>query len=138
MAHADQSKKTAIEIANETLVNNFCRDWALRDVAKLLPYLAENLFYQMAPGRPMIESRAAFEKQIGPFLQGLESVEFEMLRSHVIGPIVLNERMDYFNAPKGGRVPTMRFHVVGEFFIEDGVITVWKDWPMPGSKPFIG
>ncbi len=138
MANAEQPNKTAIEIANETLVNNFCRDWALRDVDKLLPYLAEDLFYQMAPGRPMIESRAAFEKQIGPFLKNLESVEFEMLRSHVIGPIVLNERMDYFNAPEGGRTPTMRFHVVGDFFIEDGVIKVWKDWPMPGSKPFIG
>lgn len=138
MVHADQSGKSDLERANETLVNDFCRDWSLRDVEKLRPYLAEDLYHQQAPGRPVMESREAFEKQMGGWLNSLELVEFEILRSHVIGPIVLNERIDRFKAPAGSKGPSMQFHVVGEFFIENGVIKVWKDWPMPGSKPIFG
>jgi len=135
MAHADQTKKSDLEIANETLVNNFCRDWSLRDVEKLRLYLAEDLYHQQAPGRPVMESRDEFEKQMGGWLKTLESVEFKIVRSHVIGPVVLNERIDSFKAPAGGKGPSMQFHVVGEFFIEDGLIKDWKDWPMPGSRP---
>ncbi len=138
MAKAEQSEKTALEIENETLVNNFCRDWALRDVEALRPYLAEDLLYQITPGQPLIESRDQFEKQMGRWLKGLESVHWDILRSHVIGPVVLNERIDHFDAPEGGSGPSMRFHIVGHFFIADGVIQVWKDWPMPGAKQFIG
>jgi len=135
---AGPPEKSELEIANETLVNHFCRDWSLRDVDKLRPYLAEDLFHQQAPGRPMIESRAQFEAQMGDWLKTLKSVHFEILRSYVIGPVVLNERIDHFVAPEGGSGPSMRFHVVGEFFVEAGVIKVWKDWPMPGSRAVIG
>jgi limonene-1,2-epoxide hydrolase len=138
MTRAEQSEKTELEITNETLVNNFCRDWGLRDVEALRPYLAEDLLYQITPGQPLIESRQQFEKQMGRWLNGLESVQWEILRSHAIGPVVLNERIDHFNAPEGGKGPSMRFHVVGHFFIENGVIQVWKDWPMPGAEQFIG
>jgi len=138
MTEAEQPEKTELEIANETLVNNFCRDWALRDVEALRPYLAEDLLYQITPGQPLIKSRDQFEKQMGRWLKGLESVHWEILRSHVIGPVVMNERIDHFNAPKGGKGPSMRFQIVGHFFIANGVIQVWKDWPMPGAEQFIG
>ena len=130
--------KTELEVANETLVNNFCRDWALRDADALEQYLAEDLYYQIAPGQPIIESYAQFQKQMGPFMKNLESINWEILRSHVIGPVVLNERIDHFNAPSEGKSPSMRFHIVGHFFIEDGKIKIWKDWPMPGKEQFIG
>ena len=81
---------------------------------------------------------AQFQKQMGPFMKNLESINWEILRSHVIGPVVLNERIDYFNAPSEGKSPSMRFHIVGHFFIEDGKIKIWKDWPMPGKEQFIG
>lgn len=138
MTGAEAAEKTELEIVNETLVNNFCRDWALRDIEALRPYLAEDLLYQITPGQPLIESREQFEKQMGGWLKGLESVHWEILRSHVIGPVVLNERIDHFNAPEGGKGPSMRFQIVGYFFVENGVIQVWKDWPMPGAEQFIG
>jgi len=130
--------RTELEIANETLVNNFCRDWSLRDVVALRPYLAEDLLYQIAPGQPLIKSRDQFEAQMGAWLKSLESVRWDILRSHVIGPVVLNERIDYFNAPEGGKSPSMRFQIVGHFFIEEGVIKVWKDWPIPGAEQLVG
>ncbi len=138
MTNAAEPPKTELEIANETLVTDFCRDWSLRDVEALRPYLAEDLLYQITPGQPLIESRAEFEQRMGAWLRGLESVRWDILRSYVIGPVVLNERIDYFNAPEGSKSPSMRFHVVGHFLVEDGVIKVWKDWPIPGAKQFVG
>ena len=44
-----------LEQANERLVNDFCRDWGLRDAAALSQYLAEDLTYQIAPGQPLID-----------------------------------------------------------------------------------
>ena len=46
------SASTPLEQANADLVTRFCLDWALRDVEKLVPYLADNLIYQMFEKRP--------------------------------------------------------------------------------------
>ncbi len=127
-----------VETANETLVNNFCRDWSLRDADALAQFLADDLTYQIAPGQPLIESFEQFRTQMGPFMKRMESIRWEILRSHVIGPLVLNERIDHFNAPEGSSAPSMRFHVAGHFLIQDGKIQVWKDWPMPGAKQVVG
>jgi limonene-1,2-epoxide hydrolase len=127
-----------LETANETVVNNFCRDWGLRDIDALMPYLAEDLIYQITPGQPLITSAEQFKKQMGPFLSKLEEVNWEILRSHAIGPLVLNERIDHFVAPEGGKAPSMHFHIAGHFLVEDGIIKVWKDWPMPGVKQIVG
>mgnify|MGYP002682418711 CR=1 FL=1 len=108
----------------------------LRDVDVLLPYLAEDLLYQIAPGQPLITSRDQFAKRIGPFLKRLESVHSNILRSYAVAPVVLNERIDSFNAPPGGR--SQEFHIAGNFLIADGVIKEWKDWPVPGTKQKVG
>ncbi len=138
MANAEDINLTELENENETLVNNFCRDWSLRDIDALTPYLADDLLYQITPGQPLITSLEQFKKQMGPFLTKLESVEWEILRSHVIGQVVMNERIDHFNAPSGGKSPSMHFSIVGHFVVEDGKIQIWKDWPIPGKKQIIG
>ncbi|MBM4221103.1 MAG: hypothetical protein FJ170_04040 [Gammaproteobacteria bacterium] len=133
---AEQAKLTEQDRRNEKLVSDFCRDWSLRDVDVLLPYLAEDLLYQIAPGQPLITSREQFAKQMGPFLKKLDSVRWDILRSCSVAPLVLNERIDYFNAPPGGL--SMEFHIAGHFLIADGVIKEWKDWPVPGTKQKVG
>jgi len=125
-----------LERANEALVNDFCRDWAKRDAEALRPYLWEDLVYQITPGQPLITSVDQFIAQMGPFMKKMESIRWDILRSHAIGPLVLNERVDYFNAPEGGR--SMEFRVAGHFVIEEGRIRVWKDWPIPGARQVIG
>lgn len=124
------------EVPNETLVNNFCRDWSLQDAQALSKYLADDLTYQIAPGQPLIQSFQQFVDQMGGWMKGLETIEWEIIRSYAVGPLVLNERIDHFNAPEGGT--SMHFHIAGHFLIEDGKIKVWKDWPMPGAKQIIG
>lgn len=133
---AEQAKLTEQDRRNEKLVSDFCRDWSLRDVDVLLPYLAEDLLYQIAPGQPLITSRDQFAKQMGPFLKKLDSVRWDILRSYAVAPLVLNERIDYFNAPPGGL--SMEFHIAGHFLIANGVIKEWKDWPVPGTKQKVG
>jgi limonene-1,2-epoxide hydrolase len=132
----EQAKLTEQDQRNEKLVSDFCRDWSLRDVDVLLPYLAEDLLYQIAPGQPLITSRDQFAKQMGPFLKKLDSVRWDILRSFSVAPLVLNERIDYFNAPPGGL--SMEFHISGHFLIANGVIKEWKDWPVPGTKQKVG
>ena len=60
MSQAEEPVMSELEIANETLVNNFCRDWSLRDVDALAPYLADDLLYQITPGQPLITSLEQF------------------------------------------------------------------------------
>ena len=138
MAAAEQVDKSERDIANETLVTNFCRDWSLRDIDALMPYLAEDLTYQITPGQPLITSAEQFAKQMGPFLKNMASIEWEILRSFSIAPLVLNERIDHFNAPADSKSPSMHFHIAGHFLVEDEKIKVWKDWPVPGKKQIIG
>ncbi len=127
-----------VETANEKIVNDFCRDWSLKDAAGLSKYLAADLTYQIAPGQPLITSFDQFVEQMGAFMTRMETIKWEIIRSHVVGPLVLNERIDYFNAPEGSKAPSMQFHVAGHFLIEDNKIKVWKDWPMPGAKQIVG
>lgn len=134
----DNMDNSELERTNETLVINFCRDWSTRDVEALVPYLADDLLYQITPGQPLITSLEQFKTQMGPFMSKMASIDWEILRSYVIGPLVLNERIDHFNAPEGGKSPSMHFHVAGHFLVEDGKIKIWKDWPIPGAKQIIG
>jgi len=138
MESAKEPEKSELEIANETLVTNFCKDWSLRDIDALAPYLAEDLVYQITPSQPLITSLEQFTKQMGPFLKNMESIEWEILRSYVVGPLVLNDRIDHFNAPADSKRPSMHFQIAGHFFVEDGKIKIWKDWPIPGKEQVIG
>jgi limonene-1,2-epoxide hydrolase len=49
---------------------------------------------------------------------------FEILDTFARGPMVFNERMDYF-AP-GGRLKS--WHGVGVFFLKDNKIVEWQDY----------
>ena len=66
---AAESAQTPLEAANAALVTQFCLDWASRDIEKLMPYLADNLVYQMFEKRPDIIGLAEFRQEVGPFLQ---------------------------------------------------------------------
>ena len=128
--------KTELELANENLVNHFCADWSSRDVNVLASYLADDLVYQMFEGRPDIIGREEFIKQLGPFLKNLEAVHWEILQSYVIGPLVINERLDHFIAASEDR--SMHFQIAGHFLVRDGKIQIWKDYGYPGGVSQVG
>jgi limonene-1,2-epoxide hydrolase len=128
-----RAERTPLETVNEDLVTRFCLDWALRDVEKLIPYLADNLIYQMFEKRPDLIGIEAFRREVGPFLKDLARVEWEMLRTFTIGQVVINERVDHFIAKPGGR--SMHFPIVGLFVVKNSKIELWRDYSLPGGKP---
>lgn len=114
------------EAENEALVTRFCEDWAKRDAELLAGYFAEPFEYMMYEGGPIIRSREEFVRRLDPYLSGLRKVEWEILRSRAMGPMVINERIDHFHAAAGGRDHHPR--IVGMFIVRDGRIAVWRDY----------
>lgn len=122
----------ALEREKEKIVNDFCAAWALRDADALTPYLAESIEYHMFEGRPPINGLAEFSTQLKPFMAGMREIDWEMIRSSVMGDIVLNERIDHFLRPEGSNAPDNHFHVVGVFVVREGKIQYWKDYNLSG------
>lgn len=118
----------ATEKANEELVTRFCRDWSQRNAELLADYFAEPFEYMMYEGGPVITSREAFVRQLGPFLQKLKAVDWVVLRSHVMGPMVINERIDHFYAHDSKHDHSPR--IAGLFIVRGGKIVVWRDYTM--------
>jgi limonene-1,2-epoxide hydrolase len=125
-----------LEIENERLVTQFCLDWSKRDVNLLADYLADDIVYQMFEGRPDIIGREAFIKELGGFLTNLKEVEWEIVRSHTIGNLVINDRIDHFLGEDEDR--SMHFSIAGFFLVKDGKIKVWKDYMLPGGIMKVG
>lgn len=122
----------ALEHQKEKIVNDFCKAWAMKDPDVLTPYLAEDVEYYMFEGRPPINGVADFSAQLKPFMAGMSEIDWEILRSSVMGDIVLNERIDHFIRPEGSDAPDNHFHVVGVFLVRDGKIKYWKDYNLSG------
>lgn len=117
-----------IEAANEALVNRFCRDWSQRDAGLLAGYFAEPFEYMVYEGGPVITQKADFVQQMGPFLARLKAVEWEVVRSHAMGPMVINERIDHFFAHDSRHDHHPR--IAGLFIVRGGRIVVWRDYHM--------
>jgi limonene-1,2-epoxide hydrolase len=82
--------------------------------------------------RPDLIGVAEFRREVGPFLQDLAKVEWDILRTFSIGQVVINERVDHFVAKPGGR--SMHFPITGLFVIKDERIALWRDYSLPGGK----
>ena len=124
------TEKTALEEENERLVTQFCLDWAKRDADLLVEYLADDIEYQMYEGRPDIVGHEQFKTELGDWLKGLKEVKWEINRSHAIGELVINERVDHFIAEDEKK--TFHLPIAGVFLVRDGKIKMWKDYSLPG------
>lgn len=128
--------KTELEIENENMVTQFCLDWDKMDAEYLGQYMADDIVYMMFPGRPDIVGKKEFIKTIKPFFKMMKRVEWKMLDSKVLGPLVVNERIDHFYAKDPKR--SMHFGIAGIFVVEKGKIVHWRDYNMPGGIRKIG
>jgi limonene-1,2-epoxide hydrolase len=132
-----EAEQAALEKSNETLVNNFVRDYATRDVDILAAYMADDIIYQISEGQPEVVGVEAYKKRNASMFDGLEKVDWKILRSFAIGQLVINDRIDEFYPKPGSRVPRMRFRVSGYFLIVDDKIKIWRDFGYPGAKQLI-
>jgi limonene-1,2-epoxide hydrolase len=107
----------------EQIVNAFVTAIGSKDEAAAMAFVSGDVFYDNVPlgsmtGKgPMAEFLAPMFKNKGP-------VEFEILRQTAVGNIVMNERIDHFQA-KGREIA---LPVAGVFEVEDGLITFWRDY----------
>lgn len=136
MAEAAASRGPILDFekANEDLVNNFCWDWAKRDVELLISYLAEDLEYLMFEGSPLINGHEGFRKTMSAFFDRGEDFRWDIHRSHTMGDVVINERTDYFNMKDGSVLPGSPYHILGVFLVRDGKIQKWYDYNIKGGE----
>ena len=130
-------QQQALEAANETLVTNFIRDYATRDVDVLAAYMADDIIYQVSETQGEIQGIEAYRKRNASMFAGLEKIDWQILRSFAIGQLVINDRIDEFFPKPGSRVPRMRFRVSGYFLVVDNKIKIWRDFGYPGAKQLV-
>jgi len=95
----------------------------------IVDYFDDKIVYQMFEGMPDIKGKEAFIKRIEPFFANIERIQWDIVRSHAIGNLVINERVDHFY--RKDDKPDMHFPVAGFFVVKNGKIHLWRDYSMP-------
>lgn len=117
-----------VEAANVQVVNTFCAAFAKRDIDTIASLLADNSSYRLLQNRPAVVGKAAVLETIKGFLG--RGIEFKVLKTVVLGPLVLNERDDVIGAAAGQPARTIRVNA-GMFYVQSGKIVEWTDYVLP-------
>jgi len=120
-ARAQAAASSELEKANLELVNAFCDAWSTQDHAKIMGFFAEKPAYRQTELVEPAIGRQAVSDKIAGFVNNV--VKFEIHESWARGPMVINERHDYFT---GARIQW--WHGVGVFLVKDAKIVEWYDY----------
>jgi limonene-1,2-epoxide hydrolase len=128
---AEDINPEELEQGNLAVVTAFCQSWEAKDMDGMLSCLDDRIFYQMwdADDAIKVEGKEQFAETVGDFIENMDTVEFEIIRSQAMGKIVINERTDRFINEDG----QMIFSITGVFSLENGKIVHWKDYLFPGK-----
>ncbi len=108
----------------ETVVKEFCNAWARLDLGAVMGFFAEDAVYHNIPMKPAT-GKDAIGKVIEGLLKGVKSIDFKIVHSAAHGNVVMNERVDSFDA--GGK--HISLPVMGVFEIDShGKIKAWRDY----------
>src|SRR5262245_26994934 len=118
---------TPAEKANMNAVTAFCQAFASRDLTKIMSFMADPCSYRVTEATDPVKGFMAVKERIGGFLQNVD--RFEVLDTFARGPMVFNERVDYFS---GGRLKS--WHGVGVFLVKDGKIVEWQDFTIATER----
>jgi len=118
---ASAAEPTSDEQANIQLVNEFCAAWPSHDLDIILAFFADDGAYRMTETTELADGRDAVAARIQTILSNVD--RFEVLDTFARGPMVINERIDYFSD-----FALKTWHGVGVFFIRDGKIVDWYDY----------
>jgi len=122
IAHSvSAAEPTTGEQANVQLVNEFCAAWPSHDLDKIMAFFAEDGAYRMTETTPLADGKDAVSDRIQTIINNVD--RFEVLETFARGPMVINERIDYFSD-----FSIKTWHGVGVFFIRDGKIVDWYDY----------
>jgi limonene-1,2-epoxide hydrolase len=122
IAHSvSAAEPTAGEQANIQLVNEFCAAWSSHDLDNIMAFFAEDGAYRMMETMALADGKGAVSESIQTIINNVD--RFEVLETFARGPMVINERIDYFSD-----FSINTWHGVGVFFIRDGKIVDWYDY----------
>jgi len=124
---ADAAESTTDEQANVQLVNEFCAAWPDHDLGKIMSFFADDSAYRMTETMELADGRDAVSARIKTIMNNAD--RFDVLDTFARGPMVINERIDYFSDYR-----IKSWHGVGVFFIRDGKIVDWYDYTI-GMEP---
>lgn len=120
----DAAAPTPAEASNMKVIDEFCKSWATRDLIKITSFLSDGCIYRASEtAAPVVGRDAIIERLKGPVGRA-DKVEFEVLDTWAKGPLVVDDRLDYFIT--GGE--TRIFHAVGVFYMVGGKIAEWTDF----------
>jgi limonene-1,2-epoxide hydrolase len=120
---ADAADWNDVEKANVKMVTEFCAAWATRDMARVLPFLADDCVYRMTETTPPANGHDGVIQRLKPTVDNATLVEFRVLDTMAAGPIVINHRVDRFMTAR-----PLTWEGVGVFFVKDGKIKEWSDY----------
>jgi limonene-1,2-epoxide hydrolase len=108
----------------------FFEHWSNNRVDAALQMLADDVLYDNVPF-PDVVGR----EEVGKFHRGFGigtafSLDWQVTHIAAAGNVVLNERVDIFQHANGRRIT---LPVMGTITVENGMITVWRDYFDPAD-----
>jgi len=95
-----------------------------RDIEALLALLTDDIVYENVP-MGVMHGHDEVRAMLGPFAEGAERIEWEVLEQVEDGDTVMNERIDRFWLAGGHEI---ELRVAGVFKVRDGKVAVWRDY----------
>ena len=112
---------TPEEQANVDLVKNFCAAWSEPQLDRIMSFFTDDSAYRMTETTELADGINAVAERIETLINNVD--RFDVLETFARGPMVVNERMDYFSD-----FTIKTWHGVGVFFIREGKIIDWYDY----------
>jgi limonene-1,2-epoxide hydrolase len=123
-SRASAAEWSEAEKANVKLVTDFCASWSTRDLKQVFPRLADTSVYRMTETTPPVIGQAGITERLGSWMESSDRIQFEILDTFALGPIVINHRIDHFVS----KTRPLTWEGVGVFFVKDGKIQEWSDY----------
>jgi limonene-1,2-epoxide hydrolase len=103
----------------------FFAHWSSNRLDEAIAMLAEDVLYDNVPFPDIVgrEKVRMFHRDFG--IGSTFTVDWTIVQMAAAGNVVLNERIDVFIHQDGGRIT---LPVMGTVTVEDGMITVWRDY----------
>jgi len=108
---------------NVAIVREFIEAWSSLDAERLAGYFTENGTYYNMPTQP-VTGRENVKKFISGFLATWTETQWDILHIMGEGDVVFAERLDRTKTSQGD----VDLPCVGVFEMEDGKISVWRDY----------
>ena len=118
---ANAATMSEAEKANVKLVDDFCAACGGKDADRIMAFFSDNPAYRQTEQQAPAAGRQAVAEKIAGLVK--VATKFEVHESWARGPMVINERTDYFDSPR-----LKRWHGVGVFLVKDGKIVEWQDF----------